>query len=490
MAAAGGWLWALQFEAEPLRVAPWLALTPLMLLLGSARPARWGWLHGFVYWLTAIPWIGPTLVTFGGLSWWLAMPLLALLAAFLGLYGAVFGWLGGKIWRRRTWVALWGLPALWVALEWVRGWFLGGFPWNLAAYAWVDVPGALPLAAWIGPWGVGYLVLWANAGIALGVARRRWPVALVGVLAPLLLLAVAGRFATADPGWSPHAGQPVRVLQPNIPNLTAVDWPVVLANYQKVLEMSRQACDAPEALVIWPESAAWPFSYQGEPELRQDLSALVAAGCPLLLNTAWDEDDGTRNAALLLSPGGGFERYDKRKLVPFGEYVPGRRLLPFAGTLARNAGDFTAADELTLLPWGRERLGVAICFEITFPGEVAEAVRAGATTLVTITNDAWYGDTSAPWQHFRAARFRAAETRRPLARAAITGISALVAADGGVEAQLGPFDEGLLRGRVRGATGLTPFARAPWLAPALSLLLTAAALWAARRRLSAWQPMG
>ncbi len=108
---------------------------------------------------------------------------------------------------------------------------------------------------------------------------------------------------------------------------------------------------------------------------------------------------------------------------------------------------------------------MAICYEVVFPAEVAALVRQGATLLVTITNDAWYGDTSAPWQHFRAARFRAAENRRPLLRAAITGVSAWVAPDGSVREQLGVDQEGIIRARVLGARGLTPFSRCPWLVP-------------------------
>ena len=130
------------------------------------------------------------------------------------------------------------------------------------------------------------------------------------------------------------------------------------------------------------------------------------------------------------------------------------------------------------LPWGEERLGPAVCFEVVFPGEVAEQVRAGATILVTVTNDAWYGDTSAPLQHFRAVRFRAAETRRPFVRAALTGISAVVGPDGSVQQQLGVGEEGFLSARVRGRTGVSPYARRPWLVPAGASIIALFAIFA------------
>jgi apolipoprotein N-acyltransferase len=491
-AAAGGVLWAAQFGRDGMLVAPWVALVPLALLLGAPRPGWLAWLHGWAYWMAAIPWIVPTLVTFGGLSPGLSWVLMAGLAAYLGLYWAAFAAVGARLWRhaaggpagRALALALLGLPALWVALEWVRGWLFSGFPWNLAAYAWVDVAGALPLASWVGPWGVSYLVVLANVGVALGVARRQWRVAAFAVLTPLTLLAVAGRFAT-PPVPVARDGQPVRVLQPNIANLVAYEPLPVLRNYQRLFAMSQEACDVPGALLVWPESAAWPYRFPADAPFEHDVHALVARGCPLLLNSSFEVDGEVRNAAFLLTPEGGRARYDKRHLVPFGEYVPLQGVFGFLDTIAREAGQFSPADELALLDWGRERLGVAICFEITFPGEVAEAVRAGATALLTITNDAWYGDTAAPWQHFRAVRFRAAENARPLVRAAITGVSALVGADGRVEAQLGVFEQGVLRGRIQGREGLTPYARLPWLVP---LLCGIAAAWiAARAALARWR---
>jgi apolipoprotein N-acyltransferase len=483
-AAAAGALWAAQFERESLRIAPWVALVPTLLLLGAPRPGWLAFVQGWTFWMVAIPWIVPTLVTFGGLAPALAWALMVGLAAYLSLYTVAFALPASRLWRAglagRWGLALVGVPAVFVAGEWLRGWFLTGFPWNLAAYAWVDVPGALPLASWLGPWGVSFLVVFTNAGVGLGVARRRWEPAVLTVLLPLAVLPFAGRFAGGDVSGV-RFGQPVRVIQPNIRNLVAYDPLPVRRNYQRLLAMSQEACDEQGALLVWPESAAWPYRFPVDPLVTNDVRNLVAAGCPLLLNSTVEEGAEIRNAAFLVTPDGGQSRYDKRHLVPFGEYVPLRGVFGFLDSLAREAGSFTPAEELKLLDWGRERLGVAICFEITFPGEVAEAVRAGATSLVTITNDAWYGDTSAPWQHFRAVRFRAAENDRPLLRAAITGVSALVEADGGVASQLGVYEQGVLRGRLQGRTGLTPYARLPWLVPAVCVLLGAAALVTAIR---------
>jgi apolipoprotein N-acyltransferase len=458
-----------------------VALTPFLLLLGKGRGFALGVAHGVAYWLVAIAWIAPTLQVYGGVGGALSWVLLGLLALYLALFHGLFAAAGARLLRRADArgdaLALVALPAAWVALEWLRAHLFGGFSWNLAAYAWTDVPGALPLAAWVGAYGVSYLLLFANTGLALAVARRRAAPAVVGVALPLLALALGGRWAVPETPRGP--GQPVRLLQPNIANLVAWDAAAVEANYRKLLAQSHSACDEPGALLVWPESAAWPFALERHARLAEDVGRLAAAGCPVLLNSIHEDDGKSFNSAYLVSgPVLGEaapQRYDKRHLVPWGEYVPLGELLPFVGRLARAAGDFTPAAELRLLAWRSERLGPAICFEVIFPGETAALARAGATVLVTITNDAWYGDTAAPWQHFRAARFRAAENRRPLLRAAITGISALVGPDGSVVDWLAPFAEGTLEARVVGRRDLSPYARRPWLVPASCALLAALA---------------
>ncbi|MEO8197544.1 MAG: apolipoprotein N-acyltransferase, partial [Thermoanaerobaculia bacterium] len=220
--------------------------------------------------------------------------------------------------------------------------------------------------------------------------------------------------------------------------------------------------------------AAWPMLYGRDPRLEADLARFTARGCSVLLNSATEDgrDDGRYfNSALLLAPGREPERYDKRHLVPFGEYVPLAGVFSFISSLARNAGDFAPATELRLLDWEGERLGAAICYEVVFASEVAQLTRAGATVLVSMTNDAWYGATAAPWQHLRAARFRAAENRRFLLRAAITGVSAVVGPDGALRGSRGVGESGLLPALFQGRSDITPFARAPWAVPALCLAL-------------------
>jgi len=487
LAVGGGVVWGLQFGREGHWIAPWLALAPLFLLLAHRRSGWLAWLHGTAAWVAAIPWITPTLITYGKVPRHLAVLGLLMLSVYLGSFAGVFGALGGRIWRRAGRsrldfaVVLLGLPALWIALEWVREWLLSGFPWNLTAYAAIEVPGVLASSAWLGVWLLGFVVAFANAAFALAAAHRRWEVAALGVLLPAILLATAGRWAA---GVADVAGPPrsVRVLQPNIENLTAWDPAIVQTHYEKVFRLSEDLCDRPGALIVWPESAAWPYSYTRNPSFRIDIDRLAARGCPVLFNSSHEESEGVwYNSAFLVADGETAVRYDKRHLVPFGEYVPFGGIIPFVDRLARNAGDFSPAPEIRLLPWGSEALGMAICFEVTFPDEVSATVQAGATVLVTLTNDAWYGDTAAPWQHLRAARFRAAENRRPLLRSAITGVSAVIAPDGSVQGQLGVGKEGVLKAWVTGRKDLSPASRWPWLGPACCLLLAFFAIFRGHR---------
>ncbi len=506
LALASGLLWGAAFGRTPWIVSAWLVLAPLIVLLGHPKAGRLAFLHGLAAWTVGLAWIPATLIGFGGLPRPVAILCLLILASYLALFHLAFARLGRVLWLSGGAFALLGLPALWVGLEWLRAHLIGGFPWNLAAYAWVAVPGALPLSAWIGAYGVSFLVLFANVGVAMafgGLPRIRVAPLALALLVPLFLLGVAGRMEHRA-SLARHIermeagdfGRPVRIVQPNLPIRKEWDPAEAYRDYKKALDLAIESCE-PGALVILPESALWPFSYDRDPAVRSDLAALAGRGCSIIWN-GQAETGGTAifNSAYLLgppepggAPGPRLSRYDKRHLVPFGEYIPLSAVLGWVGKMARGIGEFTPGTEITLLPWtGSEReeigsgggprsdaIGMAICYEIVYPEEVAELSQKGATLLATVTNDAWYGDTAAPHQHLRAARFRAAENRKPVLRAGLTGISALIAPDGSERQRIALGTTGVIRARVWGESDLTPYARAPWLPP---LLCSAGALFA------------
>ncbi|MEM9558573.1 MAG: apolipoprotein N-acyltransferase [Acidobacteriota bacterium] len=515
LAVGGGVVWAFCFAREASVLLPWLALAPLVALLGRPRAWLWAWFFGFVSWLVSLPWLVPTVETFGGLPRWLSVVLFLLLCAYLALDQALFGWLGGRLWRRgvvgtslagdedsqgdepSAWriagTSFLVLPALFLLLEWKRGMPIGVFPWNPTSWAWLEVPGALDSMALIGGYGVTFLALAANAGVVLAIVQRRWRLGAAGVLVVASLLLVGGRIGARAAGplagvllAEPGVGQRVVIVQPNNP--ITYDERALVAGYQRLLSLSERACTGEPTLLLWPESASWPYGWDNAPTLRNDLGRLARSGCTVVLNSARRRDGALFNVALLVgrSDGGAAQvegEYAKRHLVPYGEYVPLREVLPFVGTLAREAGSFTAGQDPALLDWRGTDIGMAICYEVIFPEAVAEQVRAGAGLLATVTNDAWYGDTWAPWQHLRAARLRAAESRRPMMRAALTGVSAVIDARGRVVDQLGVGETGLLEARLPFAVEAdpTPVSRRPTAPLWLSVLVLAFGMLRLRR---------
>ena len=307
-------------------------------------------------------------------------------------------------------------------------------------------------------------------------ARRDWRLAFASLSVVLILLALGGRWGQKGLSLDRSDPSSFRLLQPNFD--IALEWnrAEVQHNYDELFQMTGEACDSPSSLVVWPESAGWPYSYSRDESFRQDVESFALERCPVLLNSSIHVEAGDRNSVLLVTDSGVVGRYDKYHLVPFGEYVPLSRWLPFLRQIARNAGAFSAGENLDPLPWRGQQLAVAVCYEITFPEEVAKRVALGGTILVTVTNDAWYGDSSAPWQHFQAARFRAAENGRYLVRAALTGVSAVVNPDGSLDQILEVGERGMLSATVPNVRGRTPFSRLPWLVPALSWVMCLSAI--------------
>ncbi len=487
-ALVGGALWAACFGIEPMRVVPWIGLAPLLLLLERRRAGRLVFLWALAFWIVSLHWIVPTMVTFGGLSAAVTWPLFTLLAAVLALFFVGFALTVSRTWSSgRPLLTMTAVASWWVVFEWIRSWFLGGFPWNMVGYSWLEVPGALAASAWIGAYGVSFLVVWANAGLARTLVDRDWRPVAWGLVLPVAVLGCAWRWneraiVSARPAATVFEA---RVLQPNVPNLPEWDAQKNLVGYQRLVRQSFEACDAPGALLVWPESAAWPRRLGRDVDLERDVRALGERGCAVVLNVPRLAEGNYYNSAVLALPDGRRPYYDKRHLVPFGEYVPFRALLPAADALTRHVGDFTPGEEVRLLGFGDVELGGAICYEVVFPEEVAETVTAGATVLVSVTNDDWYGPTSAAWQHLAAARFRAAETRRTLLRAAVTGVSAVISPRGELVDYVPPGEQRTLRATVTPRSDRTPYVRTakvvPWVAIAVGSFAILLAGRASRR---------
>lgn len=455
-ALAGGGVLALAFPKPGLHPLAWLALVPLLLAV-RGRDAWRAWLLGMGFGLVlragTLYWLTHAMTRFGGLSWPLALLATGALAAYLALYQGAFAVVAARTELRDASGAVL-LAATWTGLEMLQGILFSGFPWALLGYAGGGWAPLLQVADVAGVWGLGFLVVLVNVALAALVLHGRSglrPAALAGLAVALAVGYGSFRLATAPPAPTgrlldaagtasalpegPGGSLDVGVVQGNVSQDRKWDPASRAALVDRHLELSRRAMEAGADLVVWPESS-WPdpLGVERDIDARRRIGELAADhGAGVLVGSVHVDDDGeVANAAVLFGPDGGLAgRYDKVHLVPFGEYLPLRDWLPDSlGPLVQAVGALRPGEaEQRLLGEdveGLPRLGLAICYEIVFPGLVRRGTERGAELLVTITNDAWYGTTSGPYQHYSMARFRAVENRRWLVRAANTGISGII----------------------------------------------------------------
>ena len=440
---------------------PLALAAPALLLeaLRDARPGRalaLGWLAGAVHWALAVSWVVPVMSHYGGLPWPLAVLGLLFMGAVLGSFWAVVAAATAMVGPAlRPWL----LPAAWIGLEPVRALPPFQFPWNTVAAAFADRPellGSLPV--W-GASGLGWAALALGAG--LWAATRRSSRRSGATLACSAVALTALATAAAPPAL--EVGEPLRVtlVQPGTSQEERWDpdeWAAIAARVHALTVAA--VADRPH-LVLWPEGAT-AYRLEGDPLFAAQLRDLAdELDADLLLNAVGRSTaGGYSNSAYLVQPAGVSPvRYDTVRLVPFGEYVPGWARPLFSEALVREVAVFTPGAAPILLPARGAAVGMAICYEVVFPEHVAAEVRQGAELLVTLTNDGWYGFSWAPHQHFAQAVLRAVESRRWLARAALTGISGAVDPAGRVHGRLEVGAAGRTTVEVRRAVGLTPRAR-------------------------------
>jgi apolipoprotein N-acyltransferase len=493
-----GALLALSFPKYGHPLAAWLALTPLLVQLAdrarAPAPARRGfaagWLCGAVYFAGTIYWTGGVMAHYGGIDPVLAAAIAALLIAFLALFTALFGLVQAQLVARYGARALLLAPFVWTSAELARTYLFGGFPWALVGYSQTSVLPLAQLASLTGVYGLSALIVFVSAAAALAVSgrgRERW---LTPVLAAGLVAVCAGWGSMRIAGGAlARSGAPVQVglVQGNVPQDRKWDPAFAAGILRDYLDASREAADRGARLIIWPESAT-PFYFHGTPQAEAIRMLAREKGVWILLGS--DELDPARpsiayNAAFLVRPDGSTAGvYRKVRLVPFGEYVPFRRLLFFAAPLVEAVGEFSPGDAPVALPFAGGPLSTAICYEVVYPALIREGVLEGSRLLTTITNDAWFGRSSAPYQHFEMAAMRAIEQGRYLARSANTGISGVVDPYGRVIAASDLFESDVIVETVRLLEGRTIYARMGDVVAYASVLLTLAAWmlpWIPRR---------
>ncbi len=407
----------------------WVALVPWLLLLrqASARAAFWwSYLIGAIFFLASIWWL--TYVT--GAGW-------ILLCAVLALYFGLFGWLARRMLiRDAAFTACLTLPALWVMLEYLRSHLLSGFGWNLLAYSQAPWLEAIQIADLTGAWGVSFLIVLVNAGAAVFLMRKTRRTAL-GLTATLGILAMALAYGVVHLPERRTSG-PVRVavVQGNIPQEKKWDDAYQQTILERYAALTAEAAKTMPDLIIWPETSVPGYFGAEEPVTQPVFELADAIAIPLLVGAPMFRvtPEGmllTNSAALVAAGQGLIARYDKLHLVPFGEFIPFERQLPWLRQALPPIGDFIPGSDPTVfrLP-DRSALSVLVCFEDLFPELARGFVRRGAKMLAVITNDAWFGPTAAAYQHAQASTLRAVELRVPIVRAANTGWSGCIDSTG------------------------------------------------------------
>lgn len=493
LAGLTGLLYPLCFPDFDLGFLAWVALLPLHLALATAtlRRAFWlGWLTGLIAFVGVVSWVVTAMHLYGKVPLAVSNAIMVLLAAYLGLYVGLYAL--GVAWLQRAMPRLsWlGAPFLWVALEWFRTYLFSGLPWDLLGYSQYQWLTAIQIADHTGVYGVSFVVVLVNVALAetvlwvLNRSRRPsegtrvapfpWltPAAAILSMSVTLLYGQSQLDAVSN---APDRSLTIGLVQANIDQAHKWDDTYRRETLDRYLRLTAQAADGSD-LLIWPE-AATPFLFERETEYRGEVTDLVRThGVPLLLGSpALRYYPNGRpyllNSAYFLAPDGEvLGRYDKQHLVPFGEYIPLKSsLLFFLDKLVEGIGDFEAGTTATVLSVPTKsgaspapnpaRFGVVICYEVIFPDLVREFARGGAGFMVTITNDAWFGASAAPFQHFGMVVFRAVENRRAFARAANTGISGFIDPQGRILQATPIFEERAVTGSLPIETTLTVYSR-------------------------------
>ncbi len=470
-AVLSGVLLALSFPKPGMSLLAWVAFVPLLWAVVGATPRQsfqLGFISGIVAYTGIVYWLTIVMNSYGNLPMPVSAFMTLVMAAYLALYPATAMLLvrSGEKFGIATAVSF---PVVFTGLEYLRAYALTGFPWASLGYSQYRTLPLIQIADITGVYGVSFLIVLVNVAlygiIRLLVRGDR----IAGALKPAAValgLVIVTLWYGFDRLTTPETGLPMKIalIQGNISQ--DVKWnPAFQEETVAIYErLTRSVISFAPELVVWPESAT-PFFFQSEAayaervrRLARDLNTALVFGSP-----AYKKELGDiryLNSAFLITPTGEVAgRSDKIHLVPFGEYVPLKRLLPFVNKLVVGIGDFAPGEFVKPLDIGKSKIGVLICFEGIFPELSRAYVNEGARLLVNISNDAWYKRSSAPYQHLSMTVFRAVENRVPLIRATNTGISAIIDSKGHFNGMTTLFNEAALTGEVRSGTGGTVYDR-------------------------------
>ena len=454
LAASSGFLLTLSFPKFDISWLAWFAFVPLFVAIRNLSLKNGfylGLLAGLVHYLSLLYWLEHTMAAFGHLPFYVSIPILFLLSFYLALYIAFFSMVLTSL-CSSPFSLLFSTPLIWVSFEYIRSFLFTGFPWELIGYSQFKMLHIIQISDIFGVYGVSFAIVLSNAIIFLIYLRlmdKSWQgkrvqtkLAVGGMAAFIVILGAIWFYGKwrinnihelAKISPSPK----ITIVQGNIDQAKKWDPAFQVSSTIKYIHLSSLSKDLKPDLVIWPETAT-PFYFMHNIKLSKlVLTGIHNVGTDFLIGspalTRKNDKIEYYNSAFLVDAAGNVKgRYDKTHLVPFGEYVPMKKWLPFVNKMVESVGDFDTGQKGRTIRWKKSSIGILICYEIIFPTLSRAMVQNHASLLINLTNDAWYGRSSAPYQHFSMSVFRAVENRRSLARAANTGISGFVDPTGNI----------------------------------------------------------
>lgn len=456
LAIFSGGLIFLSFPRFNLEILAWLGLVPLFFAIRntSARSSFClGWICGLIYFGGTLYWIIRTMTLYGHVSLWQSILILFAMSAYLALYiggfAALWSWLRLRVSLPDLLIA----PLVWTSLEFLRAHLLTGFPWSTLGYSQYLSLHLIQLADITGVYGVSFILVFFNAGIASLLehfiiqkkeGKKFWsyPASHIIPTLAVVLIVIYGYGIYKMHYKQPETHKTLRLglIQGNIPQKEK--WDKSFQNkisgiYQ---DLTLQAAQQNPGLIIWPE-ASTPFIHEQKGDYLETISPLAQrAQVPMIVGSPRLEQKEKqillKNSAFLLSKEGKIlHYYDKIHLVPFGEYLPMKKTLALLGSVVNEVGEFSPGKNFTNFTLNKVNFGLVICYEIIFPSLFRKFIQEKTDFMINITNDAWYGRSSAPYQHFSMAVFRAIENGLNIVRVANTGISGIIDPMGRVQVE-------------------------------------------------------
>ena len=473
-AFASGILIVLAFPVFDLYLLAWIAFVPLLLSFWgkTSREAFFsGFVFGMVYFFGTLYWIYHSINHYGGVPFLSSILIVLLLCCYLSLYPALFSGIFSSIIKTTKLPAVLIAPVIWVVLEFIRSYAFSGFPWSSIGYSQYKFLSMIQISDITGIYGISFLIISVNGAIVdIILLKKRlkemplFPLSytVVGFSSLFLILMFTFGYGTWRLGQE-RKGKIVTagIVQGNIEQ--DKKWEPA---YQKEVidtyfDLSREISRSPLDLLVWPETSV-PFFFEYDIELtekiiqfQKNLNTNLLFGSVLVKERSPEKTLLSNSAVLLDREGKIVYKYDKIHLVPFGEYVPLRSILFFIDKIVAGIGDYVPGKYYIKAETDSGSFGTLICYEIIFPGMVRKFYTKGGDFIVTVTNDAWFGRTSGPYQHFSMAVFRAIENRKPLIRSANTGLSGFIDSNGKIMIKSSLFQRQIMTEKIKTDTTMT-----------------------------------